>query len=46
MRQYWDYIGQVEVGQSGKLIPKPESTERRHVGSLLKKQEGAPLNLG
>ena len=24
----------------------PESTERRHVGSLLKKQEGAPLNLG
>ena len=27
-------------------IPKPESTERRHVGSLLKKQKGAPLNLG
>ena len=25
---------------------KPESTERRHVGSLLKKQKGTPLNLG
>ena len=25
---------------------KPESTERRHVGSLLKKQKSTPLNLG
>ena len=25
---------------------KPQSTERGHVRGLLKKQEGAPLNLG
>ena len=25
---------------------KPESTEGRRVGGLLKKQKGAPLNLG
>ena len=29
-----------------RLLVKPGSTERRHVGSLLKKQKGAPLNLG
>ena len=26
--------------------PKPESTEGRRVGCLLKEQKGAPLNLG
>ena len=30
----------------GNGMSKPESTERRHVGSLLKKQKGTPLNLG
>ena len=32
--------------ESGSRVPKPESTEGRRVGGLLKKQKGAPLNLG
>ena len=35
MRQYMDYIGQVETGQAGKLIPDEGETTaaiRRHLG--------------
>ena len=47
-----DWIDDADVlragGTAGVLgfTAKPESTERRHVGSLLKKQKGTPLNLG
>ena len=39
MRQYMDYIGQVEVGQAGKLIPDEGETTaaiRRRLGAAAK----------
>ena len=43
-------VNELSVITAGILVdqwtPKPQSTERGHVRGLLKKQEGAPLNLG